>query len=98
MTMKVITNRHRNIAILVTQGSKWIHIITLTSHGLESTKLTEDELIADWSELVYPLEKACEKFKAIAAALGMSETAARLLVKACDEAAETETNHEEIAA
>jgi hypothetical protein len=42
MTMKVITNRHRNIAILVTQGSKWIHIITLTSHGLESTKLTED--------------------------------------------------------
>lgn len=95
--MKVITNRHRNIALLVTQGSKWLHIITLTSHGLESTKLTEDELTADWSELVYPLEKACAKFRAIADSLGASDTAARLLTKACNELAE-ETNPEEIAA
>lgn len=87
--MKVITNRHRNIALLVTQGSKWLHIVTLTAHGLESTKLTEDELTADWAELVYPLEKACEKFKAIGQALGATETAARLLAKVCDEVSET---------
>jgi hypothetical protein len=90
--MKLITNRHRNVALLVTQGSKWLHIVTLASHGLEATKLTEEELTADWSDLpAYPLQEACRKFKAIAENLGATETARRLLAKACDELA-TETN------
>jgi hypothetical protein len=89
MSMKVIVNHHRNVALLVTQGSKWLHLIRITARGLESEKITEDELTAEWAELVYPLPKACSKFQAIASGLGATETAARLLTKACDEVADS---------
>lgn len=86
--MKVITNSSRNVALLVTQGSKYLHLVTITAHGLEAAKITEDELTADWSELVgYQLDRACHRFKGIADELGATEGARRLLEKACDEIA-----------
>lgn len=63
MTAKVIVNRSRQVAILAKQGHKYVHVIRAIPRGLVVDKLTEDELLEDWSELAgYKLEIAVMKF------------------------------------
>lgn len=85
-TVKVIANRHRNVALLAKQGRTYLHLVTITSHGLESEKITEDELLADWAEvLAYREDQGLSRFEAIAREQGASVTAARLLEEARSE-------------
>jgi hypothetical protein len=81
--MKVIADRSRHTALLVKQGSKWVHILRATPRGLEAGKLTEDELIADWFELTTVLpEHALQNFDACAKRKGGTQAALQLLREA----------------
>jgi hypothetical protein len=84
--MKVIADRSRRTALLVKQGSKWVHILRATPHGLEAGKLTEDELTADWFELatVSP-EHAVQNFDNVAKRKGGTQAALQLLFEASRE-------------
>lgn len=63
MTAKVIVNRARQVAILAKQGHKYVHVIRAIPRGLVVDKLTEEELIEDWSELGgYDIKTAVIKF------------------------------------
>jgi hypothetical protein len=80
--MKVIVNRQRNVALLATQGPRWVHLIRITAHGLESERITEEQLCADWSELAsYPVEHAVRRFTDISQTVGTSASAKHLLEK-----------------
>jgi hypothetical protein len=84
--MKVIADRHRHVALLVKQGSKWVHILRATPHGLEADKLTEEELTADWSELVnQSVAGAVQSFGGIAKKKGGTQSALQLLLEAGQE-------------
>ena len=81
--MKVIVDRARHAALLVKQGSKWVHILRATPHGLVAEKLTEDQLIADWSELTKPpVEVAVDTFSGIGRVKGGTKAALALLGEA----------------
>jgi len=81
--MKVIADRQRHAALLVKQGSKWIHILRATPHGLEADKLTEEELTADWFELVnQSVPNAIQSFSAVANRKGGTKAAMELLSEA----------------
>lgn len=81
--MTLIANRHRNVALIVTQGPKFIHILRISAFGIEADKLTEDQLISDWGEVShYPVGAAVARFRQMAREKGCTETASRLLDKA----------------
>jgi hypothetical protein len=76
----LIANRHRNVALLAKQGRTYTHVVILTAHGLEATKLTEDQLVSDWGQVVaYTPERAVERFQQLATSIGATEGARRLL-------------------
>ena len=84
--MKVIADRSRRTALLVKQGSKWVHILRATPHGLEADKLTEEELTADWFELTnVTVAHAVQSFGTIAKRKGGTQAALNLLLEAGQE-------------
>jgi hypothetical protein len=91
--MKLITNRHRNIALMVHQGRTYIHCLLITSTAPVAIKLTEEELVADWSEVMaYDLRKAVVRFQDMADMVGaeMTQSATKLLQMALDHINEEE--------
>lgn len=63
MTAKVVVNRSRQAAILAKQGRVYVHLIRSTAHGLYVEKITDDQLMQDWSELKgYDVSKAVDSF------------------------------------
>jgi hypothetical protein len=85
--MKVIVDRARHAALLVKQGSRWVHILRVTGRGLVAEKLTEDELTADWSELTnQTVDHAIATFIGIARVRGGTKAALALLGEAIIEA------------
>lgn len=78
--MKLLVNRSRKAALLAKQGSTYIHLVVLKAHGLEAIKITEEELVDEWSEVLNVSgEEALQRFKEIAAKTGASSGASKLL-------------------
>jgi hypothetical protein len=80
---QLIANNHRNVALIAKQGTRYVHLVTLTAHGLETGKLTEEQLTGVWGSVrAYSPEQALARFQHLAATLGATEGARRLLTAA----------------
>lgn len=59
----LIADRHRHTAIIVKQTSSGVKVVAMQPGELVVTKLTEDDLTADWGEMTsYPVEMAICKY------------------------------------
>lgn len=68
------------MALLAKQGETYIHLVTIKATGLDSIKITEDDLTGDWAEVMgYSPEKAYSSFVDIAQTVGCTKRAAKLL-------------------
>ena len=77
--VKVITDRSRHIALLK-MGNKWMHLVRITAHGLETQRVSKQQLVSDWGELVsYPVDVAVAKFKQIAHNVGATDSALKII-------------------
>lgn len=55
----IIATRQRNTAIVVKQTPTGVKVVAMQPGELVITRLTEEDLTADWGEMTgYPLEKA----------------------------------------
>ena len=59
----IIADHGRHTAIVVKQTPSGVKVVAMQPGELVITRLTEEELVADWGEIVgYPIEKAVCKF------------------------------------
>lgn len=61
--MQVLTNRHRETALLITQGPVWATVVRMAAGTLTTTRLGRQELAEDgWHPLDYPVPRAVDHF------------------------------------
>lgn len=62
--MQVLTNRHRETALLLTSGPVWATVVRMAAGVLHISRMCRDELAAEtWRELAeYPIPRAVDHF------------------------------------
>jgi hypothetical protein len=58
----VIVNRHRETAVVIRQGSRFVSIVRMSAGPLSVERVSEDEFAGEWARLDYPEDRAIERF------------------------------------
>ena len=76
---QVLTDRQRHIAIVAKRGKTCAHLVHVKSGVLKLTRHTAGEIIAEWSEVDYPFDRAVASLLESGKRHGITDTARNAL-------------------
>ncbi|MDZ4201469.1 MAG: hypothetical protein U1C96_04890 [Gallionella sp.] len=72
---QVLMDRQRHIAVIAKRGRMCVHLVRVKSGMLRLTKLSDRELVEEWTDADYPFERAVERLLELGRQHGITDAA-----------------------